>query len=93
MLDDVNCAPDLMSGHTLTMNFAVEEAYKEALQAWSEWPTFTLITAHPTCNEMDERGAWQYVHVFVRHIIDTVADMIVSLQSALCLRHCLAVAN
>ena len=57
LFDSVVCASS-SDGHAMVLIFGDEEAYTEAKQVWSELQAFTVVTAHPSCNSHDQRGAW-----------------------------------
>lgn len=60
LLDYVSCTT-LADGDDkgiMELTFSTEEAFDEALRAWTSLRSFTIISAHPTCNPDDERGAW-----------------------------------
>lgn len=62
MLAGVTCTSSsddsIMDGSAMHLTFFSEEAFAEALSAWSEFTSFAIVTAHPTCNVDDDRGAW-----------------------------------
>lgn len=60
LLDNVRCTQVSESGaaNVMELSFAFEDAFVDAFELWTELGAFALVTAHPTCNQDDERGAW-----------------------------------
>lgn len=66
MLAGVTCTGGSdIDGKTMHLAFASADAFGEALSVWSDLASFAIVSAHPTCNLADERGAWLYVHIIL----------------------------
>ena len=63
LFDNVFCAtlPGTDVETMMKVTFSSEDTFLEALDAWTAFRTFTIVTSHPTCNRDYERGAWRYV--------------------------------
>ena len=57
LFDSVFCTPSSGGNHMILI-FGNEDVYSETMAMWGKIPTFTVVTAHPTCNSYDQRGAW-----------------------------------
>ena len=57
LFDSVFCTSSY-GGNDMILIFGNEDTYAEAMDVWRKIPSFTIVTAHPTCNQYDERGAW-----------------------------------
>ncbi|KAJ6620454.1 hypothetical protein B0H10DRAFT_1946009 [Mycena sp. CBHHK59/15] len=59
LIDAVECCTSFRSDNALVnITFITKDAYAATLGAWASVEKFMLVTAHPTCNPSDQRGAW-----------------------------------
>ncbi|KAF7314062.1 hypothetical protein HMN09_00565200 [Mycena chlorophos] len=69
LVHTVSCQPHGASSSArkahIEINFRSKDAFAEALEAWSAFEAFTLVTAHSSsgCNAEDTRGAWTVTNV------------------------------